>query len=137
VFYGVSWTRPFVCGECKLGNGAERARLEQYGGHGYFMKLCVDTVVSCGYMKIRKAKIVSDATLLEISWSLRALWKVSLKNVAKESRRRAAHIRSLPKRWHSRGRPVAMRVRSAGDRSEKNPRCGAKLDPLTGRGAPA
>lgn len=46
VFYGVSWNRPFVCGECKLGNGAERARLEQYGGHGYFMKLCVDTVVS-------------------------------------------------------------------------------------------
>jgi hypothetical protein len=80
---------------------------------------------------------VSGATLLEVDWSLRARWKVSLKNVAKESRRRGTHIRSLRKAWHSRGRPAAMRVRSAGDRLEKTPRRGAKLDPRIVSGAPA
>jgi hypothetical protein len=136
LFYGVSWDRAPVCGECRLGNGAERELREQYGGHGCFMKMCVDTVVSCGCIRMRKA-IASDATLLEMGWGLRALWKVSLKNVAKESRRRGTHIRSLRKEWYGLGCPVAMHRRSAGGRLGKPPRRSAELDPRIVSGAPA
>jgi hypothetical protein len=86
---------------------------------------------------VRNSKIVSGATPLEVGWSLRARWKVSRKNVAKESRRCGSHIRSYARGGRIRGRRLAMRGRSAGDRLEKTLRCGAKLDPRIVSGAPA
>jgi hypothetical protein len=112
-------------------------RREQHGGHGCCMNMHLDMVVSCRCMKIRNAKILSGGTPLEVGWSLRARCKVWLTNVAKESRRRGTHIRSLRKGWRGLGCPVAMHKRSAGDRLEKPPRRSAKLDPRIVSGAPA